>query len=524
MAVTFLSLLSSLPSHASPLDATDVDARPASVPQPVLTTSSPFTQLGITSESIAKSYSKDFDTPVFWFDRPWQQPSLFQSNGYSDLSLQPQHTASAYRQQRQFISTPTLTASVRVSYSPSLGICCSSSKPSGFSADERKAKTNTTSLNPSAFSAGAQPNNSAKLIPSSAHLALLTHDGVPVNFNQMHQQVAAAGKGRNFNWHLSSRLDQYHSAPSPLSDKVQQTRYWAGEGQSSWSTGAVELTIGIQFARFDHRENFVERNCQFDSCEANRQTFTGSVQLAFQLKQNLASYINISKGENAGFKFTNALSAAPLEMLPSTNYRLGLRNAFMDNTLSINTALYYSDTDDSNPQDTAQLSTSGTENVYFWNDSLTNTQGFEVEGLYAMTDTIALSLGISYTDPIYAAGNTASRLEQQLSPLWHGSASFFVEDTLPGTKWQYLVNLNLTHVGQTTNESSFNPANTPSMMTVVSSQVGIRSPSSRYNLLVWSHNMDSGNITIDTTSTDLRNVQQSPKSSYGITFTAILGY
>ena len=95
MAVTFLSLLLSLPSHASPLNAIAVNARSAFVLQPVLTTSSPFTQLRITSESIAKSYSKDFDTPVFWFDRPWQQPSLFQSNGYSDLSLQPQHTASA---------------------------------------------------------------------------------------------------------------------------------------------------------------------------------------------------------------------------------------------------------------------------------------------------------------------------------------------------------------------------------------------------------------------------------------------
>jgi len=105
-------------------------------------------------------------------------------------------------------------------------------------------------------------------------------------------------------------------------------------------------------------------------------------------------------------------------MLPSTNYRLGLRNAFMDNTLSISTALYYSDTDDSNSHDTAHLSTSDTENSYFWNDSLTNTQSSEVEGLYAMTDAIALSLGISCADPIYASNNTANRLEQQPSPLW----------------------------------------------------------------------------------------------------------
>ena len=196
----------------------------------------------------------------------------------------------------------------------------------------------------------------------------------------------------------------------------------------------------------------------------------------------------------------------------------------MDNTLSISTALYYSDTDDSNSHDTAHLSTSDTENSYFWNDSLTNTQSSEVEGLYAMTDAIALSLGISYADPIYASNNTANRLEQQPSPLWQGSASFIVEDTLPGTKWQYLVNLNFTHVGQAKNQSGFNPTNTSSIMTVVSSQVGIRSPSSRYNLLVWSQNMDSGNIAIDTTSTNLRNVKQSHKSSYGITFTAILGY
>jgi len=61
---------------------------------------------------------------------------------------------------------------------------------------------------------------------------------------------------------------------------VQQASYWAGEGQGGWSTGAVELTIGIQFSRFDHRQNSDERYCKFDSCKTNRQTLTGSIQVA----------------------------------------------------------------------------------------------------------------------------------------------------------------------------------------------------------------------------------------------------
>ena len=548
-AVTFLLLLLSLPSHASSIQSANVNTHPTSVLEPNLTADSPFTRLGITSESIAKAYSNEFEKPVFWFDRPWQETRLLQSNG--NLSLQSQSTIRPYMQQRRLISTPTLSASVSISYAPSLGICCTLSESLGFSATSTDAQPNTNLFNQFAPFTTPLSSNSAKLIPSSAHLALLTNNGVPVNLKQMHQHVAAAGKSGNFNWYVSSTLDQYNSTSASLSNNLQQAQYWTNEAQGRWSTEAVELTIGIEFARFDQRQRSVENNCQSDSCETNSQTLRGSVQLAYELKQGLDTYVAISRGENAGFKFTNALSAAPLELLPSTNYRLGLSNAFMDNTLSINTALYYSNPDRSNfnshvnnyldnyldndlgshPDNlladyygnTTRLSTSDTSHPFTRNDSLIKTQGFEVEGLYTMTDAIRFSLGISYTDPIYSADNTRTQLEQELSPLWQGSASVLVANNLPGTKWQYLVNLNFTHVGQASNESSFNPTHSSSMMSVVSSQVGIRSPNSRYNLLVWSQNMDDENITSDTGSTDLRNIQQTPKSSYGITFTAILG-
>jgi hypothetical protein len=520
LAVTFLLLLLSLPNHASSVRSNSVDVRPSSLLKPTLTGDSPFTQLGITSESLSRASTEEFDQPIFWFNRSWQAP----------LPLQSQHTIRPYVQQGRLISTSTLSSSVNISYSSSLGICCSLHEPFGFSANTGAIKPDSTFFDQPVPFREPLSSSSSKLIASRAQLALLTNHGIPLHIERMHRHDTAAGNARNFNWHISSRLDQYYSKQASLRDNLQQTQYWTNEALVRWSSGEVELTIGIQFERFDHRQSFSENYCQSGSCETNSQTLRGSVQLAYELKQGLDTYIDISKGENAGLKFAEALSTAPLELLPSTNYRLGLSNAFMDNSLYIKTALYYSAADDKvdsfladNFGNATRRTMRDTDSAYAWNDKLTNTQGFEVEGLYSMTDAIQFSMGVSYTQATYNADNANSQRSHQLSPLWQGSASLLVEDKLPGTKWQYLVNLNFTHVGQAQDDSSFNPTHTSSMMNVLSSQVGIRSPDSRYNLLVWSLNMNGENITINTTSTDLRNLQQSPRSSYGITFTAILG-
>lgn len=571
VAVTLVPLLLSLPTLASSLQDTYVNsysnAHATSELQQTLSRS-PFTQLGITTESISGNDVKDFDDPVFWFDRIWQEADLLQSNRQANNSYLQRPTNgtyktsahntgsynsynaySSYKKQHQFFSTPILSASVSISYSPSLGICCASPK-SKAPLNEQKGLMVQSSLsdkqskknNPAVKRFGTNPrhnsNNTmngslraidpllsidAKLNPRTSHLARLTRDGLPTNFNQMHQYVTASGEGNSFNWQFDSQLDHYTTSTPALTDNLQQTLYWTGGGQGSWSTGEVELTIGIEFARLDQQQNAIEEFSSAKLDQYNAETLNGSVQLAYELKQGVDTYVDISKGENAGFKFSNTLSAVPLELLPSTNYRMGVTNAFMDSTLSINTALYYSNTDDRNQSQTTFSSLIDSEGAYLWNENLTNTQGFEVEGHYEMTDAIQFSLGISYTDPIYADEQTVAHLDQQLSPLWQSSASFVVEDTVPGTKWQYLVNLNFTHVGQATNDSSLNPSHTSSMMSVVSSQVGISSPSKRYNLLVWGQNMDDGDIALETNVTDPSYAKQRPRTSYGITFTAILG-
>ena len=224
--------------------------------------------------------------------------------------------------------------------------------------------------------------------------------------------------------------------------------------------------------------------------------WTGTAKVAYQLSENLHTYAGVSRGYKAGgFNLDQqavALEGVTFDPETSLSYELGLKGTFLDGALIVNTAAFHTTFDD------FQLNTFTGLGFFITNVKEVTSKGVELETLWAMSDSITLSMGVTYANarygtdepiPVDTLGTDISGRRLNLSPYWQSSTALFIEDTLPGTDWSYAFNVNWSFVGQVNTGSDLRPEKERGAFNKWNSQIALTSPEGKYTATVWGRNL-----------------------------------
>lgn len=290
-------------------------------------------------------------------------------------------------------------------------------------------------------------------------------------------------------WHISERSDitlglRYSDEEKEASSIINDAPYWTA--------------IDDPFCTFVPIGSLCQ-NASYLNKESEDET-TGTLKYAYQLGDNINTYISYSRGYKAGGynldqeavgsqdASGNWVDESRFDPELSDSYELGMKGDFFDSTLTLNIALFYTEFED------FQLNTFTGLGFTVGNIPEVTTEGVEVEGLYQISDIAFLSFGATYADARYISVPAAdvatlkgNRLTQ--SPLWQGTASLFVEDALPNSDWMYNFNLNFSHVGQANTGSDLNPIKVRGAFNMVNASFNLESGDGRWGVGIWGRNL-----------------------------------
>lgn len=227
---------------------------------------------------------------------------------------------------------------------------------------------------------------------------------------------------------------------------------------------------------------------------------TGTLKFAYQLTDDVNSYVSYSRGYKAGgYNLDqeavgnrdangNFVDQSRFDPELSDAYEIGLKGEFFDYKLQLNTAIFYTEFED------FQLNTFTGLGFTVGNVDDVTSEGIEVEGVYRMSDIATLTFGVTYADARYgdqSNPNNSHLVDQRLtySSLWQGSAALFVEDEIPGMDWTYNFNLNFSHSGQVNTGSGLEPEKVRGAMNRVNASLGFNSNDGRWGASIWGRNL-----------------------------------
>ena len=227
---------------------------------------------------------------------------------------------------------------------------------------------------------------------------------------------------------------------------------------------------------------------------------TGTLKAAMNLTDDVNLYASYSRGYKAGgYNLDqeavgnkdadgNFVDQSRFDPESSDSFELGVKGRFLDQRLSVNTALFHSTFDD------FQLNTFTGLGFTVGNVREVTSSGVELESFLTLDEGVFVTAGITYTDARYGenlvAGNAHledKRLTQ--SPLWQASASFFVEKPLANTGLNWLMNANWSHVGEVNTGSDLDPEKVRAAFDTFNAQIGIKTSDGRYEAVVWGRNL-----------------------------------
>lgn len=237
-------------------------------------------------------------------------------------------------------------------------------------------------------------------------------------------------------------------------------------------------------------------NSSYTNKESDDQ-MTGTIKLAYQLTDDVNSYVSFSRGFKAGgFNLDqeavgnrdangNFIDQSRFDAEISDAYEIGLKGDFFDYRLTLNTAIFYTEFED------FQLNAFNGLGFTISNLPEVTTEGVEIEGLWQMSEIAGFSFGVTYADARYGDGPDpvieGKRLTQ--SPLWQGTAALFVEDELPGGDWTYNFNLNFSHVGEANTGSDLDPEKVRGAFNMLNLSMGVDSVDGRWSASFWGRNL-----------------------------------
>lgn len=139
--------------------------------------------------------------------------------------------------------------------------------------------------------------------------------------------------------------------------------------------------------------------------EADFDAVSWTLALDYQATDNVLTYGSISRGFRSGGIDGDGSLATEVDPEFVLNYELGLKGDFMDNTVRLNTALWYSDYTDiqisSFSLTEGVAGTTGVPSVVLNNAAEATLYGFESEFKWLPSNDFSLSLGAGYTNGEY---------------------------------------------------------------------------------------------------------------------------
>lgn len=182
-------------------------------------------------------------------------------------------------------------------------------------------------------------------------------------------------------------------------------------------------------------------------------------------------------------------------------YELGVKGSFLEGTLVVNTAIFFTKFKD------FQLNTFNGLGFTISNVSQVESYGFEIESFWTVTENLFVTMGVTYADTRYGddinllnpldapiGGNTdvieaadGNRITQ--APLWAGSMSFTYEDTIPGTEWTGFLTSNTSYRGRANTGSNLHPGKVEDDFMIFNARIGVTSPDGKWEVVGWVDNL-----------------------------------
>ena len=230
---------------------------------------------------------------------------------------------------------------------------------------------------------------------------------------------------------------------------------------------------------------------------------TGTLKLAYQVTDDVNVYASYSRGYKAGgynldqealgFRDEggNFVDQSRFNPETSDSFELGMKGQFLDQRLTVNSALFHTTFDD------FQLNTFTGLGFTVGNVKKVVSTGVELESFLTLTEGVFLTAGATYTDARYDddlvpanAHLEDKRLTQ--SPLWQASASLFVDREIPNTNYRWIMNANWSHVGEVNTGSDLDhPQKVRKAFDMFNAQVGIKTADGRYEIIAWGRNLSN---------------------------------
>ena len=233
---------------------------------------------------------------------------------------------------------------------------------------------------------------------------------------------------------------------------------YAGFGQTTYEiieglrlTGGLRLDVSRNSGKHTYTPNTGPVSYEKD---INNTEWLPMASLAYDFTPRFTAYTTVSKGFLAGgFNFFSATSADSFAYDPehSVNYEAGIKTNWLDNTLTFNTTIFYTEITDKQVRE--EVPGAGLGVWKFTNAADAHTQGIELEAQYRPIPELQLIAGFGYADaevdkwnttvagnPVDYSGNKlpwAPEYTYTLSAEYNHQSGFFVLADLLGTGEQY---------------------------------------------------------------------------------------
>lgn len=180
-----------------------------------------------------------------------------------------------------------------------------------------------------------------------------------------------------------------------------KTKSIAGYGQLEYAmTDRLTATLGLRYTEDDKEGGNPERSFydprtntplagwpQSWVYDDSWEETTGKIGMSYDLSENNLLYLSYSKGFKSGGTNVGGLAFDPESIY---SWELGSKNRFADNRLEVNAAFFRSEYED------MQLFTVGLTQTIVDNASDSTLEGFEIETVAALSDSVRLDASVAY--------------------------------------------------------------------------------------------------------------------------------
>ena len=232
---------------------------------------------------------------------------------------------------------------------------------------------------------------------------------------------------------------------------------------------------------------------------------TGTLKAAWQVTDDLNAYASYSRGykaggynldqEAVGFRDANGnfVDQSRFDPETSNSFELGLKGRFLDQRLTVNSALFHTTFDD------FQLNSFTGLGFTVGNVKKAVSKGVEVESFLTLGEGVSLTAGATYADARYDDDllPANAHLENQRltqSPLWQSSVSLFLDRPIPNTGLRWTFNFNWSHIGRANTGSDLDPEKWRDAYDLFNAQLGVKSADSRYEAVLWGRNLSDKRV------------------------------